>query len=374
MSLAACALLVPWAAACTADGPTGAASVAPVSSAQDVDPRDDELRAVFSFVGADAPGCSAAIGEDGAVAWAVGFGLADVGAGIPITPATVFDIASTSKQFTATGALLLANDGLLDLDAPIRALVPELAAWADTVTARQMMHHTSGIPDYISLLVDDGLTYEDRATTGDALQALRAVDELEFDPGSEWSYSNSNYLLLGVVVERVTGAPLARVLDERVFTPLGLDMVVEPVAPVPGKATSYEQGAGRWVARSSMWEQVGDGAIQTTPSELVRWAKEYWDPAIGGEAVLAARTSGAADDGAGGRYGAGIVIDVEPDGTPLLTHAGAWLAFSAELLILPDERLAAAVTCNVTDLRGGPDPTALALRLLDVWRGSRPRP
>src|SRR5688500_10772708 len=185
------------------------------------------LRELFSGFGDDAPGCSAALAADGAVVWAEGFGLANLDTGEEITPATVFDIASTSKQFTATAALLLVDDGRLDLDAPLRSIAYDLPAWADEVTIRQLMHHTSDRPEYIGLLIEDGYGCEDRTTQEDALDALRRVEELDFEPGSEFEYSNSNYHLLGEVVARIAGESLPAFLDERVFTPLGLEMVMD---------------------------------------------------------------------------------------------------------------------------------------------------
>src|SRR5262249_29716666 len=155
-----------------------------------------------------------------------------------------------------------------------------------TVTLAQLMHHTSGIPDYIDLLKAQGYKLSDRTTENQALQAVAAVRKLEFKPGSRFEYSNSNYLLLGDIVRRTAGQPLPQFLDAQIFRPLGLAMVMDPVGTIFGKALSYEKdtsGApGQYKVSISPWEQIGDGGIQTSPSELVRWADNYRTGKVGG--------------------------------------------------------------------------------------------
>ncbi len=303
--------------------------------------------------------------------WAEGFGLAQIEAGIAITPETIFDIASTSKQFTATVILLLGQEGVIALDAPLRDYLTDLPGWAERVTLRQMLHHTSGIPDYIELLVSAGTQPTEPATVTQAMQHVQAITELDFEPGSQFSYSNSNYFLFSQVVERATGRPLAEELANRVFEPLGLTAVMDPTAAIHGKARSYERRDSRWIVADSPWEQTGDGAVQTTPTELVRWAKEYWAPTIGGEDLLALRSDGAVDMGAvpglkEARYGAGIIVGETIQGRRFFEHAGGWGGFVTDLIVFPDEQLAAAVSCNSPDVG---DPVKLAMEATAAWRG-----
>jgi CubicO group peptidase (beta-lactamase class C family) len=222
------------------------------------------------------------------------------------------------------------------------------------------LHHQSGIPDYTELLEED---YDERTTVDDALDVLRDVDELDFVPGSAFEYSNSGYFLLSLVVDSVTGTTLAAYLDDEVFGPLGLDAVMDPVPDLPARALSYERDGSEYVVADSKWEQTGDGGVQTTPGELVRWASQYWDPTLGGHDLLVARTAGAVDDGEGTRYGAGIVISEDADGRTRLSHAGAWAGFVSDLVIVPADRVAVAVACNTSDH----DPTALAEELVEAW-------
>lgn len=291
-------------------------------------------------INADEPGCSAAVGVEGKVIWSGVRGIADLASGAKITTDTVFDIASVSKQFTATAILLLVEAGKLTLDDPISQYVPELPDWAQTVTVEQLMHQTSGIPDYVALLAARGYQVSDRTIEAEARQALAAAPELQFKPGTRFDYSNSNYLLLGEIVHRASGQPLPEFLSAEIFQPLGLAMVVDPVGKVPNKAVSYEKGTGgnrsEYRVGNPAWEQIGDGGIQTTPSQLARWADNYRTGSVGGLKLLEAQLAGAVETepGGGDRYGAGIVS--RADGT--LDHAGAWAGFVTAFHISSDRR------------------------------------
>jgi CubicO group peptidase (beta-lactamase class C family) len=312
---------------------------------------DDEAaisttRRLFAGLGPEDPGCTVAVGRDGELVWAEAFGAAELSPLRPMTTETVVDIGSTSKQFTATAVALLSQRGQVDLDAPVSRYVPQLPAWGDEVTVLQMVHHTSGIPDYIDLLQDEGVEFSDVSNDEDALEVLGEATELDFDPGARFEYSNSNYFLLGQVVLRVTGADLGVFLEREVFGPLGMRAVMDPTATIPGKAKSYTKEDGRWVSADSRWTQLGDGAVQTTPTELVKWASQYWAPTVGGADINALRFEDAPDEGDGdSRYGFGISERVE-GGTRFLEHDGGWGGFLTAFVVVPSERLVITGTCT----------------------------
>lgn len=313
-------------------------------------------------VKADGPGCSAAVGVEGKVTWTGVAGLADINNGAKITAETVFDIASVSKQFTATAVLLLAAAGKLTMDDSLAQYLPEMPPWSANVTLGQLMHHTSGIPDYLGLLQEQGFSYADRTTQTQALQALVAAPELVFKPGARFQYSNSNYLLLGEVVHRLSGKPLPDYLSAEIFTPLSLAMVMDPVAAIPTKALSYtETESGGAQPADSKWEQVGDGGIQTTPSQLVRWADNYRTGKVGGPTLLDAQLAGAVETepGGGDRYGAGIFTLANG----MLDHDGAWAGFVTAFRVSSDRRTSVAISCNVDKQ----DPEAMAEALGRIW-------
>lgn len=336
---------------------------APETGPNNVGPQGDSSQGVLdAAIKPDEPGCSAAVGIDGNVVWAGVRGIANMATAAEIGTVTVFDIGSTSKQFTATAILLLVEAGKLTLDDRVSQHVSGLPAWADSVTVAQLMHHTSGIPDYIGLLRAEGYQYGDRTTQDQALKALASAPNLEFEPGTKYEYSNSNYLLLGEIVSRVSGEPLPEFLSAEIFRPLGLAMVMEPNAKLPNKAVSYERGDdGEYLVADSAWEQIGDGGIQTTPTQLVRWADNYRTGKVGGQKLLDAQLAGAVETEPGGdeRYGAGIAL--EADGT--LDHGGAWAGFVTAFRISKDRHTSVAVSCNA-DSR---DPAAIAGSLGRLW-------
>jgi CubicO group peptidase (beta-lactamase class C family) len=349
-----------------ADAPTTQASKAPSSTATpELDPTiaAQSQNVLDGAAEADKPGCSAAVGIEGHVAWTGVRGIADLQTGAEITKDTAFDIASVSKQFTATAILLLADDGTLSLDDTLASHVPGLPEWAETVNLAQLMHQTSGIPDYIGLLEDEGYAYSDRTTQDQALQVLAKVPELQFEPGAQFDYSNSNYLLLADVVQRVSGQSLPDFLSAQVFKPLDLAMVVNATQGIPGAALPYDfdEGTGEYTVAVSAWEQIGDGAIQTTPSQLVRWADNYRTGKVGGPKLLEAQLAGAVQTDPGGddRYGAGIYIL----GDGQLSHDGSWSGSVTAFHVSEDRRTSIAISCNT----GDQDPEAIAEELAKFW-------
>jgi CubicO group peptidase (beta-lactamase class C family) len=330
-------------------------------------------RAMFAPITADMPGCTVAASRGGEVVFAEAFGAARLDPTAPMTTDSVVDIGSTSKQFTATAVLLLASRGSIDLDAPLSSVLADLPAWADEPSIRQLMHHESGIPDYIGLLIDRGFSLGEVTTDADALGALGEVTDLEFAPGTSWAYSNSNYFLLGQIVLATTGDDLGTFLADEVFGPLDLDMVMDPTAAIAAKAISYEGSGDQRTVADSAWQQLGDGAIQTTPSQLVQWASEYWAPTLDGLTLDTRldRAPAAVGVPGDGIYGAGIFA-LDDDGLGrVLRHSGGWGGFVTAFAVAPELEVAIAATCTspesaaslVTD--GDPE-----LELLRIWADS----
>jgi CubicO group peptidase (beta-lactamase class C family) len=348
--------------ACDGHGATPAATTTTTTTTSDpvIDPAlvAHSQGVLDAAIKAGTPGCSAAVGIDGKPVWTGVRGVADLATGNAITSNTVFDIASVSKQFTATAILLLVEAGQLTLEDSLSKHVPGLPGWAASVTVAQLMHHTSGIPDYTGLLQAQ---YSERTTQDQALQALEAVPELEFPPGAKFEYSNSNYLLLGEIAHQVSGKPLPQLLTAEIFRPLGLAMVLDPVGHVSHKAVSYAKADGEYQVADSLWEQIGDGGLQTTPSQLVHWADNYRTGAVGGKKLIDDQLAGAVETEPGGadRYGAGIYLMA--NGT--LDHDGAWAGFVTAFRISADRHKSLAISCN-TDKQ---DPQALADSLGQLW-------
>jgi len=328
-------------------------------------PRIDALFAEYAKPGS--PGCGFALYERGRVLYAKGYGLASIEHEVAINPQqTVFDIGSTSKQFTAASILLLAQDGKLALTDSVREYVPELPQYFDKVTLDHLLHHTGGVRDYIGLLMLGGINIQDHATEADALQAIARQQALDFSPGSEHSYSNSGYFLLSLVVKKASGKSLREFAHERIFAPLGMQhtrILDDHTQVVPHRATSYEPGPdGTWELSTSAWEQTGDGAVQTTVMDLARWDANFHEPKVGGSALIEQlQQVGSLNDGNEITYARGLMIE-EYRGLRAVSHGGSWMGFRAEMLRFPEPGITAVALCNV----GSSQPWALVRAVADV--------
>lgn len=308
---------------------------------------------------ADKPGCSGAVGIEGRVVWRGVRGLADVATHRPITPDTVFDAGSVTKQFTAAAILLLAQDGRLAITDPVGKHLSGLPSWARDTTLDSLMRHTSGLPELFDLISNAGVQPDQLFTQADALRLIAAIPEPTPRRGQH-VYSNSGYVLLAEVVRAASSVPLPEFLQQRIFGPLGLTMAVGHLAPVAGRATSYDRDhaapGGFAAVTPSQFGVVGPGGIQATPSEVTRWGDNYRTGAVGGRALLDAQLANPVPTGRE-FYGAGLVI--EHNGT--IGHNGGWEGFLTEFRVSADRRVSVTVMCNANL------PRVLAETLLELW-------
>jgi CubicO group peptidase (beta-lactamase class C family) len=340
------------AAACTA--PEGDEVRAQLAT--DVDKRTLQSDALIrDLVAPDRPGCSAAVAQRGQVRWAGAVGIADLETREPLDIETRFDIASASKQFTATAVLVLQREGLLDLGDPIADYVAGLPAWGETVTLDQLLHHTSRVREYWPVLEADGIDFADVVSHAEIVRAIARQRTLE--PGSGYVYSNSNYVLLAEAVHRVSGLALPEFLAERVFGPLALEFVLNPNLRAADIALSYDVDD---VLVTSGWAAYGPSGIVATPSELARWADQYRT----GPIVSADLAVGAVDTGEG-RYAAGIRI--ADDGS--LRHDGRIGGYISTFQVSADRLTAVVVMCN----GHGSDRFGIADGLWAIWGSAAAR-
>lgn len=308
--------------------------------------------AVFQrFAAPGSPGCALGVVRDGAMVFSKGYGLASVELGVPISPGTVFDIGSVSKQFTAMSVVLLAQDGKLSLDDEIQKFIPEIPRYRRPITIRHLLHHTSGLRDYIDILVWSGISDEAVTTDQDALDAIVRQKGANFDAGAEFLYSNSGFFLLSVIVKRVSGESLREFAAQRIFQPLGMShtqFVDRHDMIVPGKAVSYADGAhGEFVLAQANWEQTGDGAVNTTVEDLVQWDQNFVTGAVGGQPALKElQTRGVLTDGTQIDYALGLRIDTF-HGFPQVSHGGSWAGFRAQLSRFPEQKVSIFTLCNL---------------------------
>jgi CubicO group peptidase (beta-lactamase class C family) len=345
-----------------------AAMVAATPIAAQVGPANPAVDAIFAAWDSEtSPGCALGVYRDGRVIYSRGYGMADLERRVPITPHTVFDIGSTSKQFAAASVVLLSQDGRLSLDDDVRRHIPELPEYERPITIRHLLHHTSGLRDYIGLLTMGGHSIDGVTTAEDALDAIVRQRQLNFAPGDEHLYSNSGYFLLSIIVERVAGESLRDFARHRIFEPLGMrrtHYLGSYNDVVPDRALAYAPHAGGGVRTDmSRWLQLGDGAVFTTVEELLLWDNNFHDPKVGGMALLEAlHQRGRLTSGDSINYALGLG-HARYRGLRTVSHGGAWGGYRADLMRFPEQRFSVATLCNL----GTINPTPLAQRVADVF-------
>lgn len=335
-----------------------------------------KIDALFQDFNSHTPGCVLGVVRDDRLVYARGYGMARLEENVPMTPQTVLEIGSVSKQFTAASIFLLEHDGKLSIDDEVRKYIPELPSYGRPVTIRELLHHTSGIRDCISLMQMSGIPYDDFATESDALAMIVRQRELNFEPNSRYMYSNSGYFLLSQIVKRVSGKPLSQFAKERIFQPLGMTHTVivgDHTLVVPGRSGTYapRKGGGFEVDMSN-WEQTGDGAVDTTVGDLALWDRNYDHPVVGGQRLVEElQTQGILNDGKKISYAAGLEIDAYR-GLRRVSHGGAWQGFRAEYERFPDQKLSLISLCNVANADPGSRTSKVADILLDGRLGPAP--
>ncbi len=319
----------------------------------------------------DTPGVTLGVVQDGSLVLRESAGLASVELGVPIGPETCFRIASVSKQFTCAAILMLAAEGRLKVTDPIQQHLPELPHFEPPVTLDHMMHNSSGLRDMLEIMRQGGVDLSLAVTTEDLLEGMDRQRILNFAPGSRFLYSNSNFLLLGRIVERVSGETLAAFLERRIFAPLGMTRTChapDTRTPVPGLATGYLPREGGYQRAVSAFPIGGEGGLVSCVEDLALWDQAHRRGHIGGlQVITALHKVEAFTNGTPSLYLRGLRADVYR-GVATISHGGLWPGYRTEFLRAP------ALGCSVIAIanNGGIDPAALAHRVLDIWAEGRP--
>lgn len=320
------------------------------------DKRVDELFA--DYAGSARPGAAILVIKDGERVLEKTYGAGDIATQEPVTAASNFRLASISKQFTATAILMLVEEGKLTLDTTLGEIFPAANDLVAPLTIRQVLQHQSGLPDYEPLVPEDGGQVHD----DDVLALMLEAEELYFEPGSEYRYSNSGYAVLAMVVERLSGQRFAEFLAARIFTPVGMTNTVafeQDISTVPNRAYGYTvDGADVEYSDQSLWSAVlGDGGVYSSLDDLYRWDQAlYRDDLIAPELTRQMLTPSLED------YGFGWRID-RHDGHLRYHHSGSTSGFRNFMQRFPEERLTVIVLTN----RAGPDVQPLAEAVGDLF-------
>ncbi|MGN2243993.1 serine hydrolase domain-containing protein [Frateuria sp. GZRR33] len=316
----------------------------------------------------DVPGAALLVLKDGKPLVRKGYGLANLEQHAQVTPDTNFRLASVTKQFTAAAILLLAEDGKLKLDDSIRHWLPSLPATTDKVTLRQLLDHTGGLIDYEDLIPP---AQTSQVSDQDVLRLLSATPRGYFAPGSAYRYSNSGYVLLGLVVEKASGRTLQDFLKQRIFTPLHMDHTLlyvhdDPTpdkSRVPNRAYGYSQIDGHWqrTDQSVTSATRGDGGIYSSIDDLARWDAALYDDRLLGDASRKAAFSPYAKvtgEPYEADYGYGWRITGDT-----LWHSGESIGFRNVIVRWPKQHLTVILLSN----RNEPEPYQTVLKIAQTF-------
>jgi CubicO group peptidase (beta-lactamase class C family) len=313
-----------------------------------IEARVDKLFKDYDTI--DSPGASVAVVKDGMVVYRKGFGSAQLEYNIPITPSTVFHVASVSKQFTAMAALMLEAQGKLSLDDDIRKHLPWVPDMGKKITIRHLVHHTSGLRDQWSLLVMGGWRIDDIITQDHIIDLVKRMKELNFEPGAQYMYCNTGYTLMAEIVSAASGKPFEQWCDENIFKPLGMtsthfhkevDMIVK------NRAYSYDRNDKKEFVKSLLnYSNVGATSLFTTVEDLVNWMRNFDEKRLADEKVMKRfLTKGVLNDGKEIEYACGISVS-EYKGLPTYSHGGGDAGFRSYLLYFPAQKLGVTVLSN----------------------------
>jgi CubicO group peptidase (beta-lactamase class C family) len=320
-----------------------------------VQPTDERIDSLFArYTEPGSPGCALAVMKDGQIIYKQGYGLCNLEHNVPILPSTVFNVGSTAKQFTAFAIALLEAEGKLSMDEDIRTHLPEMHDFGEVITIRHLVHHSSGLRGtFPELLALAEWRDSDVTTTKDVYWLLKAQRELNSRPGDEYLYVNSNYILLALICEKVSGQPFAAFCQERFFGPLGMSRSFindSPVKMIPGRASGYyDDGQGAWLNAVLTDCVVGPTNVYTTVEDLARWDGNFYTGKVGGAAVIERmHQPGRLNDGTESDYAFGLMVGPahQHRGWQVVEHGGGQGGYGSWMMRFPELHLSVVVLFN----------------------------
>jgi CubicO group peptidase (beta-lactamase class C family) len=359
-----------------AQAAASAPAAAPAPAGVVVDPSLAAIDSMFNATyPAGGPGAAVLVSRDGRVLMRKAYGSADVELGVPMRPDHVFRTGSITKQFTAVGILMLADEGKLSLDDEITKFFPDYPTHGRRITVEHLLTHTSGIRSYTSIPEWRKLIRDDVSPT--ELIAVFRDQPMDFAPGAEWRYNNSGFALLGAIIEKVSGQSYADFTRTRFFEPLGMrDTRVEThSALIPRRVRGYSMGPGRAIANAdyiSLTHPYSAGALVSTVDDLHRWGQAMAaGRLLKPETWRRAHTTYRLADGRSAGYGYGWFLG-QLAGKPSVEHGGDIDGFSTDGVWIPSEKLQVYVLSNVE--RGFANPAGMSARIAERVLGTPASP
>lgn len=330
--------------------------------------RVDEIFAEWNKPGT--PGAAVAVIQGGKLVYEKGYGMANLEYDIPVTPLTVYHVASVSKQFTAMALVLLEQDGKLSLEDDVHTYLPELPDYGHKITIRNLLQHTSGIRDQWQTLSLAGWRMDDVITQKQILRMLFHQKELNFSPGTRHLYSNGGYTLAAEIVARVSAKPFRDFCEERIFRPLGMSRThfhQDHRRIVRDRAYSYEHSQDGYEASPLNYANAGATSLFTTAPDLVKWLDNFREPKVGGRAAVARLQEQAVlADGKKIDYALGVSIGAYR-GLKTVSHGGGDAGYRSYVVWFPELELGVAVVSGL----GSFNPGGAANRVAAIFAGPK---
>jgi CubicO group peptidase (beta-lactamase class C family) len=345
--------------------PVAAQTAGPLDPPKDAAER---VRKIFaSYDHTDTPGCTVGVSVAGTEVFRGAWGMADLEQHVALTPSSLLESGSIAKQFTAAAVLLLAERGKLALSDPVRKYIPELPDYGTPITLEQLIHHTSGLRDWGQVAAIGGWPRTTRAYSNAWVLDITARQKaLNYKPGDAWSYTNTGYNLLAIVVQRVSGQSLADFTRDNIFVPLGMKHTTwrdNFQRIVPDRAIAYDQTSDGLRQLMPFENTYGHGGLLTTVDDLLLWNNRFAKSAIGDASFLQTELEPARlSDGRALFYAAGLFLS-EHNGLREISHSGATAGYSTWLGYYPGQQLSVALLCNRSDVF----TTGLGHQVADVY-------
>lgn len=319
------------------------------------------------------PGCAVGIAQGGKVLLTRGYGMADLAGARPILPGTILESGSVAKQFTAAAVMLLVSDGKLKLDDDARTVLPELPVYGRTITFRNLLTHTSGLREWSNLVAWQGWPRGTRVhTQSDVFELVTHQTALNYPVGDYYSYTNSGFLLLRTVVERVSGMPFAQFTTQRIFVPLGMTNTQwrdDFTRIVPGLAQAYSRQADGFHIDMPNDNVIAAGGLLTTVNDWLRWNDHLTKKTLGAGVVDSLTRRMTLTSGVEIAYALGLTVN-SYRGLREISHSGSTAGYGTYLARYPEKNdLSIAVMCNVS----GAGATGLTHAIVDAMVPGLPR-
>jgi len=308
---------------------------------------------IFTRYRSDRPGCQLAITRYGKIIYSRAWGLSDLEHATPLSTSSIIEAGSVSKQFTAAAILLLQAEGKLSLDDDIRKYLPEIPDYGKTITLQHLIHHTSGIKDWGSLMAfSDWPRGTKLYSNDDVLRIMSKQRSLNHTPGAEFLYSNTNYVLLAIIVQRVSGQTLAEFTTQRIFGPAQMKVTqwrndIRHI--VPGRAIAYSKEGEAYFTDMPYENVYGNGGLLTTAEDLLKWNDYYTHAKVNGSSFLKEQLDTIPlNNGLPNNYAAGLRL-VNINGYKGIVHDGATAAYRSVLEYYPEPELGIAWLANTSE-------------------------